>query len=95
MKIFWEWVKNFDAIKAVVLAIVAIFTSWYDLKSEVKMNKVEAVQIKADLENRLRAQDKVDAEQSMRINQLHDDIERGFFDLRADIRSINAAGKTK
>lgn len=95
MKIFLDWLRNFDAIKAVVLAIVAIFTSWYDLKQEVMVSKSDTIQVKRDLEERLKAQDKVDAAQTLAIHDLHEEINRGFLDLRADIRSINSGRKAQ
>ena len=95
MKLFIEWLKNFDAIKAVVLAIVAIFTSWYDLKQEVQISKADTIQVKKDLDSRLASQDKVDSAQTQAIHDLHDEINRGFLDLRADIRSINSGRKAQ
>jgi hypothetical protein len=55
-----KWFTSFDAVKAVILAIVVIVTSWYDLRAEVRENRQDTAAVKATLEAAVKAHEKDD-----------------------------------
>lgn len=91
MKEFLSWLSNFDSLKAIFLAIVAVLGSWYDLKGTVEVNRTVA---KAEIEH-LRSvqeafkekQDVIDTHQNQSIELLRQDIQDGFKDLKGELRA--------
>lgn len=74
-----EWVQTFDISKAVLLAIVAVVASWYDLRNQVEIIRQESVL-------RWSAQEKVDASQNQAIRDIKDELRDGFKELKAVVR---------
>jgi len=63
---FWTWVSSFDVVKAVILSIVVMVGSWYDLRAEVRgIVKDLAVHEKQDEKTFLK-QEVLDANQDQR-----------------------------
>lgn len=77
-----DWFKSFDVAKAVLLAIVAILGSWYDLRGQVDMVKQEA-------NLKWQVQDKLDARQDKAMDDLKVEIKDGIKDLKQTMRDLN------
>lgn len=83
---FSEWAATFDISKAVLLAIVAVVASWYDLRNQVEVIKQEAVL-------RWAAQDRVDSAQNLAIRDIRDELKDGFKELKQVVRDNSANGR--
>jgi len=92
------WIKNFDAIKAIMVAIVAILGSWYDLKTDVKLNQIETQRVKSELAVRVETTAKLEMIQDQQLRDIKSDITAGFQDLRNELRQqrgYNSNGRSK
>jgi hypothetical protein len=74
-----DWFKSFDIAKAVLLAIVAVVASWYDLRGQVEIIRQESVL-------RWSAQEKVDTNQNQAIRDIKDELKDGFKELKQVVR---------
>ncbi len=79
MNKFAEWLATFDMAKAVLLAIVAVLASWYDLRGQVDLIKQESV-------FRWTAQEKIDNAQNAAIKEIRDEVRDGFKELKQVVR---------
>lgn len=77
-----DWIATFDAAKAVLLAIVAVLASWYDLRGQVDL-------IKQESSFRWQAQEKIDNAQNASIKEIRDEVRDGFKDLKQVVRDNN------
>ena len=75
-----NWFTNFDIAKATIIAVLAILTSWYDLRGEVTTLKQVVAQDRA-------TQERTDMRQDVQVDELRADIRQGFSDLRSDLRA--------
>lgn len=76
---FSDWLRAFDVSKAVILAIVAILGSWYDLRSQVELVKQEATL-------KWQIQDKLDGKQDKQLDEVKAEVRDGFRELKQVIR---------
>lgn len=74
-----EWAATFDISKAILLAIVAVVASWYDLRGQIEL-------IRQEQTLKWASQEKVDATQNMSIKDIRDDLKDGFKDLKEVVR---------
>lgn len=86
MNKFGEWLATFDMAKAVLLAIVAVLASWYDLRNQVDLVKQESVL-------RWQAQEKVDNAQNAAIKEIRDEVRDGFKELKQVVRDNNVPSR--
>jgi len=97
MKEFLSWLSNFDALKAIFLAIVAVLGSWYDLKGTVEINRTvaeaEVVRLRENLAGYQNNQAIVDSYQTQSILELKGEIKDGFKDLKGELRASSRAAK--
>ena len=82
------WLMNFDITKGVVVVIIAVLGTYYDLRSEVKINHQETVEMKRETVESNHSQETRDHLQDKSIEDLHRDIQQGFSDLRSDVRAL-------
>lgn len=82
----FNWIKNFDVTKAVILACVGIVSSWYDVRGQVSLLKQEA-------NIRWEKQDKKDAEQDQAARDIKADLREGIEDIKRTIREQNRNAK--
>lgn len=99
LTILLNWFKSFDAVKAVVLAIVVMVSSWYDLRAEVRDAKVTAVAARQELTQVIedhKHEDEItfeasrarDAIQDARSAELRADLREALKDLKDEIRRL-------
>ena len=93
-----KWLTSFDAVKGVVLAIVVIISSWYDLRAEVRENRSATESVKKELSIAIedhKSEDKreqinqvaKDLVQDTRASEQRQEIRDAIKDLKAEIRS--------
>lgn len=75
----FNWLKNFDVTKAVVLALVGIVSSWYDVRGQVNLLKQEAT-------IRWEKQDAKDKEQDEAVKSLKQDLKDGVSEIKEAIK---------
>jgi hypothetical protein len=92
-----DWVATLDLSKAVILAIVAVVASWYDLRSQVGQAVVTQEATKQEILLRMDAikqesalrwatQGSIDSTQNDTIKSVREDVKDGFRDLKAVVR---------
>lgn len=79
-----DWIKTFDVSKAVLLAIVAILGSWYDLRSQVELVKQEA-------NLKWQVQEKLDSRQDQALSDVRTEVKDGFKELKQVVRDNSGA----
>lgn len=77
-----NWIKDFNVTKAVILAILSIVGSWYDLRGDVSLLKQEAV-------IRWEKQDQKDAEQDAYAREQREELRDAIKDLKRTIIETN------
>ena len=87
MNALFKWLTNFDLVKACFLAIVAVVSSWYDLRSTVQDASKDVETIKALQAQQWVNQNRTDKAQDEAIQQLHEDIRSGFDGLNRRLDS--------
>ena len=73
-----NWLKQIDVTKAVVLAIISIIGSWYDVRGQVALLKQEA-------NIRWEKQDKKDQEQDQTTRDMREEVREGLRDIKQTI----------
>lgn len=81
-----KWLSSFDAVKGIILAIVVIISSWYDLRAEVRDNKEQTQAVKQQLSDAIEVHKKEDDRE--RVNQIAKDLvqDQRAAEQRSEIR---------
>jgi len=96
-KTFVDWIATLDLSKAVILSIVAVVASWYDLRSQVSTAVITQETTKQEILLRMDAikqesalrwatQGNIDASQNNSIKDVRDEVKDGFKELKEVIR---------
>lgn len=83
-----DWLGSFDIAKAVLLAIVAVVASWYDIRGQVELIRQEQLL-------RWSAQEKIDAGQNQAIREIRDELKDGFKELKQVVRDNAQDARTR
>ena len=81
-----SWVSNFDTIKAAVLILVAMLSSWYDLKNEVKTAHVELTSYQKESTIHFNALEAKTDRNTRDIDTLTRDIKEDIRDIRRSVK---------